>query len=57
MIESNINEGKQAAPQSEDEVQKLKYGVSITDGCVGFETTVKMLETLSQVRETVLYKD
>lgn len=48
MIESNINEGKQAAPQSEDEVQKLKYGVSITDGCVGFETTVKMLETLSQ---------
>ncbi|RHZ52819.1 uncharacterized protein CDV56_100674 [Aspergillus thermomutatus] len=47
MIESNINEGKQAAPQSEDEVQKLKYGVSITDGCVGFETTVKMLQTLS----------
>ncbi|GFF51696.1 phospho-2-dehydro-3-deoxyheptonate aldolase, tyrosine-inhibited [Aspergillus udagawae] len=50
MIESNINEGKQAAPQSEDEVQNLKYGVSITDGCVGFETTVKMLQTLSLVR-------
>ncbi|PYH43123.1 3-deoxy-7-phosphoheptulonate synthase, partial [Aspergillus saccharolyticus JOP 1030-1] len=48
MIESNINEGKQAAPDSEEEVQKLKYGVSITDGCVNFETTVQMLQTLSQ---------
>ncbi|EAW12211.1 3-deoxy-7-phosphoheptulonate synthase [Aspergillus clavatus NRRL 1] len=48
MIESNINEGKQAAPNSEEEVSQLKYGVSITDGCVNFETTVQMLETLSQ---------
>ncbi|VEU22760.1 DEKNAAC103822 [Brettanomyces naardenensis] len=44
MIESNINEGKQSIPE---DLSKLKYGVSITDACVSWETTVKMLEQLA----------
>ncbi|QPG74672.1 3-deoxy-7-phosphoheptulonate synthase [Brettanomyces nanus] len=44
MIESNINEGKQSIPEDKSQ---LKYGVSITDACVSWETTVKMLKQLS----------
>lgn len=46
MIESNINEGKQSIPA--EGKKALKYGVSITDGCVSWETTENMLEELSQ---------
>lgn len=46
MIESHINEGKQSIPKEGKE--HLKYGVSITDGCVGWETTVEMLTELAQ---------
>ena len=42
MIESNINEGKQSISDN------LKYGVSITDGCIGWEETEKLLEKLSK---------
>lgn len=45
MIESNINEGKQLIPEGGK--QQLKYGVSITDGCVGWETTEEMLAELA----------
>lgn len=47
MIESHINEGKQAMPGNNEDKSNLKYGVSITDGCVGWETTVDMLRKLS----------
>ena len=40
MIESNINAGNQPMPTAPRE---LKYGVSITDKCVDWETTVAML--------------
>lgn len=43
MIESHINEGKQPTADK----SQLKYGVSITDGCVSWETTVDMLKRLS----------
>lgn len=46
MIESNINEGKQSVPA--EGKSGLKYGVSITDGCVSWETTVDMLKELAQ---------
>lgn len=39
MIESNINEGQQKLVPGE----ALKYGVSITDGCIGWEETEKLL--------------
>jgi 3-deoxy-7-phosphoheptulonate synthase len=41
MVESNLFEGKQSIPA--DRTQ-LRYGVSITDGCVGWEETERMLE-------------
>ncbi|KAJ8658680.1 3-deoxy-7-phosphoheptulonate synthase [Lichtheimia ornata] len=45
MIESHINEGKQSVPA--EGPAALKYGVSITDACVDFDTTVKMLDELA----------
>ncbi|PWZ01483.1 putative phospho-2-dehydro-3-deoxyheptonate aldolase, tyrosine-inhibited [Testicularia cyperi] len=46
MIESHLNEGKQGEPKNGN-LDELKYGVSITDGCVGWETTVQMLDQLN----------
>ena len=47
MLESNINEGNQSIPEN---LADLKYGVSITDACINWETTekslIKMAETL-----------
>lgn len=40
MLESNLNHGNQAFPQA---VESLKYGVSITDGCIDWETTEKTI--------------
>ena len=45
MIESNINEGAQKIPP--EGKAGLKYGVSITDACIGWEDTEKVLETLA----------
>lgn len=45
MIESNINEGKQCIPP--EGKAGLKYGVSITDGCISFETTTEVLRKLA----------
>ncbi|EAZ63433.1 3-deoxy-D-arabino-heptulosonate 7-phosphate (DAHP) synthase isoenzyme [Scheffersomyces stipitis CBS 6054] len=47
MIESHINEGKQSMPAEGCTKDSLKYGVSITDGCVSWESTVEMLTKLS----------
>lgn len=46
MIESNINEGRQDVPA--EGPQGLKYGVSITDACVDWDTTVTMLKRLNE---------
>ena len=51
MVESNINEGNQAIPDNRDD---LKYGVSVTDACVSFETTEKMLLDLRDKVRTLL---
>lgn len=51
MIESHLHEGKQGEPK-EGKVEELKYGVSITDGCVGWETTEQLLSQLSQAVKT-----
>ncbi|KAJ3081799.1 3-deoxy-7-phosphoheptulonate synthase [Quaeritorhiza haematococci] len=51
MIESNINEGAQKVPAAGG-LEGLKYGVSITDACVGWDDTVVMLKKLAEaVRE------
>lgn len=46
MIESNINEGNQKVPK--EGKAGLKYGVSITDACIGWEDTEPVLEKLAQ---------
>lgn len=40
MLESNLHEGKQPLPKDTDQ---LKYGVSITDGCIGWEETERLI--------------
>lgn len=45
MIESNLQAGNQELPA---DLSLLKYGVSITDKCVDWETTVKMLTDTHQ---------
>lgn len=50
MIESHINEGSQKMPA--EGPSGLKKGVSITDACINWDTTVEVLENLaSAVRE------
>ncbi len=45
MIESNLFEGNQSI--SED-LTKLHYGVSITDACIGWDTTERLIKTVFQ---------
>ena len=40
MLESNLLEGNQPIP---DDPEEIKYGVSVTDACVGWEATEIML--------------
>ena len=40
MLESNINEGSQ---KPDSDLSKLKYGVSITDACIGWGETEELL--------------
>ena len=50
MIESNINEGSQKVPPQGP--AGLKKGVSITDACINWETTVVVLEQLADAVRT-----
>jgi len=45
MIESNINEGNQKVPA--EGPSGLKKGVSITDACINWDSTVQVLENLA----------
>jgi 3-deoxy-7-phosphoheptulonate synthase len=45
MIESNLREGRQEIPS---DPSRLAYGVSVTDACVGWETTEEMLGAACQ---------
>ncbi|KAF2857413.1 3-deoxy-7-phosphoheptulonate synthase [Piedraia hortae CBS 480.64] len=46
MIESNINEGAQKIPA--EGKKALKYGVSVTDACIGWEETERVLAMLAE---------
>ena len=41
MLESNLKEGRQPIPA---DPSQLEYGVSVTDPCIGWETTERLLE-------------
>jgi len=45
MIESNIKAGNQSIPSNLDD---LEYGVSVTDGCIDWETTEQCLRGIHQ---------
>ena len=51
MIESNLSEGSQSIPQN---LADLRYGVSVTDACLGWDVTERALrwgrDTLAQAR-------
>lgn len=49
MIESNINPGTQGFSTQCD---TLKYGVSITDGCIGWEDTERLLAEADAILQT-----
>jgi 3-deoxy-7-phosphoheptulonate synthase len=51
MVESNIVAGKQPIPE---DLSQLKYGCSVTDGCVGWDTTEKMIrDAAASLREVL----
>ena len=51
MLESNLVAGRQSLPAR---LEELQYGVSITDGCIGWESTVRALRTMSDQLRDVL---
>ncbi len=49
MLESHIHAGNQSIPQ---DLSQLRYGVSVTDACMGWETTeTALLEMTDKLRE------
>jgi 3-deoxy-7-phosphoheptulonate synthase len=44
MVESNLVEGRQELVPG----KPLKFGQSVTDGCLGWDDSIKVLETLAE---------
>jgi len=53
MVESHLNWGNQSIPANLDD---LKYGVSVTDACIDWETTEKALREMREKLKDVLPK-
>ena len=53
MVESHINWGSQSIPEN---LADLKYGVSITDACIDWETTEKAIRDMREKLKDVLPK-
>ncbi|MBD2810977.1 3-deoxy-7-phosphoheptulonate synthase [Xenorhabdus sp. Vera] len=51
MIESNLNEGNQPPNQLRSE---MEYGVSVTDGCISWEVTERLLHQIHQTLNDTL---
>jgi 3-deoxy-7-phosphoheptulonate synthase len=51
MIESHINAGSQSIPAN---LEELAYGVSVTDGCIDWETTAQCLRAMRNKLKDVL---
>ena len=48
MVESHLNAGAQKFTPGKDDANALAYGKSITDACISWEDSLKLLEGLSQ---------
>src|SRR5690606_19440538 len=53
MMESNIHGGRQDIPE---DLSQLKYGVSVTDGCIDWETTENCVRAAAERIRAVLPK-
>ena len=53
MVESHINAGNQPIPSN---LEDLAYGVSVTDGCIDWETTEKCLRAMRDKVKDILPK-
>ena len=51
MIESNINAGNQPIPA---DLSQLNYGVSVTDGCIDWDTTATALRSMRETLKDIL---
>lgn len=51
MVESNLNFGNQSIPS---DLSQLKYGVSVTDACIDWETTEKSIREMHEKLKDVL---
>ena len=51
MLESNIESGNQAIPS---DLSELRYGVSVTDACIDWDTTEKSILTMRDRLKDVL---
>ena len=51
MVESHLFEGNQPIPKN---TADLQYGVSITDSCIGWETTERMLRWAYETLEKTI---
>jgi len=51
MVESFIESGSQPIPE---DLSRLRYGCSVTDACVGWDTTVEMLRGAHEVLREIL---
>jgi 3-deoxy-7-phosphoheptulonate synthase len=47
MVESHLNDGAQKFTPGKDDPAKLEYGKSITDACINWDDSVKVLERLA----------
>jgi len=53
MVESHLKAGNQSIPE---DLSKLEYGVSVTDGCIDWETTENALRNMANKLRDVLPK-
>jgi 3-deoxy-7-phosphoheptulonate synthase len=51
MLESNINAGNQSIPE---DLSELKYGISVTDACMDWETTEQAILDMAEKLRDVL---
>ena len=51
MLESNLHAGNQSIPE---DLSQLKYGVSVTDACIGWETTETLLRGAREKLKDIL---
>ena len=53
MIESNIDAGNQPL---QPDLSQLKYGVSVTDACIDWDTTALLMRDMAETVKPVLAK-